>query len=61
MKKLLPLSAKMISRLGNLSLGYDVLAGGLALVAFPLWTGLFYLAQLRRDRSDLFRSTGDGP
>ena len=27
----------------------------------PFGLVLFYLAQLRRDRSDLFRSTGDGP
>ncbi len=34
---------------------------GLALVAFPIGLVLFYLAQLRRDRSDTYQATEDGP
>ena len=41
MKKQLPVSAALVSRLGNLSLGYGALAGGL--LAAPL-VGLLYLA-----------------
>ncbi len=32
---------------------------GLALVAFPIGLVLFYIAQLRRDRSDPYRATDD--
>ncbi len=34
---------------------------GLALVAFPIGVVLFYLTQLRRDRSDRYQATEDGP
>ena len=34
---------------------------GLALVAFPIGLVLFYLTQLRRDRSDNYQATKDGP
>ena len=34
---------------------------GLALVAFPIGLVLFYIAQLRRDRSDPYQATEDGP
>ncbi len=34
---------------------------GLALVAFPIGLVLFYIAQLRRDRSDTYQATEDGP
>ena len=34
---------------------------GLALVAFPIGLVLFYIAHNRRDRSDTYRTTGDGP
>ncbi len=34
---------------------------GLALVAFPIGLVLFYIAQLRRDRSDHYQTTEDGP
>ncbi len=34
---------------------------GLALVAFPIGLVLFYIAQIRRDRSDTYQATEDGP
>lgn len=34
---------------------------GLALVAFPVGLVLFYLNQQRRERSDTYQTTGDGP
>ncbi len=34
---------------------------GLALVAFPIGLVLFYITQLRRDRSDQYQTTEDGP
>ena len=34
---------------------------GLALVAFPIGLVLFYLTQQRRDRSDSYQASGDGP
>ncbi len=34
---------------------------GLALVAFPIGLVLFYITQLRRDRSDTYQATEDGP
>ena len=33
---------------------------GLALVAFPIGLVLFYITQLRRDRSDTYQATEDG-
>ncbi|MCH7621884.1 MAG: hypothetical protein IH870_08300 [Chloroflexi bacterium] len=33
---------------------------GLALVACPIGLVLFYLAQMRRDRSDAYQATDDG-
>ncbi len=38
-----------------------VVVVGLALVAFPLGIVLFYITQLRRDRSDRYQATEDGP
>ena len=44
------------------SAGWVVVAiVGLALVAFPVGLVLFYLTQVRRDRSDTYRATGDDP
>ena len=44
------------------SAGWVVVAiVGLALVAFPIGLVLFYITQLRRDRSDNYQATGDGP
>ena len=44
------------------SAGWVVVAiVGLALVAFPIGLVLFYITQLRRDRSDKYQATGDGP
>ncbi len=44
------------------SAGWVVVAiVGLALVAFPIGLILFYLTQQRRDRSDAYEATGDGP
>ncbi len=34
---------------------------GLALMAFPIGIVLFYITQLRRDRSDHYQTTEDGP
>ncbi len=34
---------------------------GVALVAFPIGLVLFYITQLRRDRSDNYQATEDGP
>ncbi len=34
---------------------------GLALVAFPIGLVLLYITQLRRDRSDTYQATEDGP
>jgi len=43
------------------SAGWVVVAiVGLALVAFPIGLVLFYITQLRRDRSDNYQATGDG-
>lgn len=44
------------------SAGWVVVAVvGLALVAFPVGLVLFYLAQTRRDRSDVYQATDDVP
>lgn len=37
-----------------------VMAVGLALVAFPVGLVLFYLTQLRRERTDTNQTSGDG-